>query len=63
MPQTVEVRFKGNRKGLFDWAGDEDLLRMRDPVIVGRTRNSTPWPWLACVDGLVSFECFANEAC
>jgi hypothetical protein len=32
-------------------------------VIVGRTRNSTPWPWLACVDGLVGFECFANEAC
>ena len=39
MPQTVEVRFKGNRKGLFDWAGDEDLLRMRDPVIVDADRG------------------------
>jgi cell fate regulator YaaT (PSP1 superfamily) len=39
MPQTVEVRFKGNRKGLFDWAGEEDLLRLRDAVIVDADRG------------------------
>jgi len=39
MPQTVEVRFKGNRKGLFDWPNDDDLLRMRDAVIVDADRG------------------------
>jgi len=39
MPQTVEVRFKGNRKGLFDWPNDGDLLRMRDAVIVDADRG------------------------
>ena len=39
MPQTVEVRFKGNRKGLFDWPDDGDLLRMRDAVIVDADRG------------------------
>ena len=39
MPQTVEVRFKGNRKGLFDWPGDGDQLRMRDAVIVDADRG------------------------
>jgi len=39
MPQTVEVRFKGNRKGLFDWPDSDDLLRMRDAVIVDADRG------------------------
>jgi cell fate regulator YaaT (PSP1 superfamily) len=39
MPQTVEVRFKGNRKGLFDWAGEDDQLRLRDAVIVDADRG------------------------
>lgn len=39
MPQTVEVRFKGNRKGLFDWAGEDQELRMRDAVIVDADRG------------------------
>jgi len=39
MPQTVEVRFKGNRKGLYDWAGADDQLRMRDAVIVDADRG------------------------
>jgi cell fate regulator YaaT (PSP1 superfamily) len=39
MPQTVEVRFKGNRKGLFDWPDGGDLLRMRDAVIVDADRG------------------------
>ncbi len=39
MPQTVEVRFKGNRKGLFDWADEGDALRLTDAVIVGADRG------------------------
>jgi len=39
MPQTVEVRFKGNRKGLFEWQRDEDLLRIRDAVVVDADRG------------------------
>ena len=38
MPQTVEVRFKGNRKGLFDFT-DPDPLRLLDPVIVQAERG------------------------
>ncbi|HEX5004602.1 MAG TPA: regulatory iron-sulfur-containing complex subunit RicT [Gemmatimonadales bacterium] len=39
MPQTVEVRFKGNRKGMYDWAGEGEPLRMHDSVIVGADRG------------------------
>ncbi len=38
MPQTVEVRFKGNRKGLFDFT-DPEPLRLLDPVIVQAERG------------------------
>ncbi|HSE27906.1 MAG TPA: regulatory iron-sulfur-containing complex subunit RicT [Gemmatimonadales bacterium] len=38
MPQTVEVRFKGNRKGLFDFT-DPEPLRLQDPVIVQAERG------------------------
>ncbi|MFZ5624620.1 MAG: PSP1 domain-containing protein [Gemmatimonadota bacterium] len=34
MPQTVEVRFKGNRKDFFLWPDDGEPLRVLDPVIV-----------------------------
>jgi cell fate regulator YaaT (PSP1 superfamily) len=34
MPSTVEVRFKGIRKGYYRWRDQEDTLRLRDPVIV-----------------------------
>jgi len=39
MPQTVEVRFKGNRKGFFEWEHDADLLRVRDAVVVDADRG------------------------
>jgi cell fate regulator YaaT (PSP1 superfamily) len=38
MPQTVEVRFKGNRKSLFDFT-DPEALRLLDPVIVQAERG------------------------
>ena len=34
MPQTVEVRFKGTRKGYFVWDDESDPMRVKDPVIV-----------------------------
>jgi cell fate regulator YaaT (PSP1 superfamily) len=39
MPQTVEVRFKGNRKGFFEWPDEADLLRVRDAVVVDADRG------------------------
>jgi len=39
MPQTVEVRFKGNRKGFFEWQDEADLLRIRDAVVVDADRG------------------------
>jgi cell fate regulator YaaT (PSP1 superfamily) len=34
MSQTVEVRFKGTRKGYFVWDDEADPIRMKDDVIV-----------------------------
>jgi cell fate regulator YaaT (PSP1 superfamily) len=34
MSHTVEVRFKGTRKGYFLWPEDSEPLRVQDPVIV-----------------------------
>ena len=37
--QTVEVRFKGNRKGFFTWANEAEPLRLSEPVIVEAERG------------------------
>ncbi|MFZ9689745.1 MAG: PSP1 domain-containing protein [Phycisphaerales bacterium] len=37
--QTVEVRFKGNRRGLFDWDDSEAPLRLNEPVLVAAERG------------------------
>jgi cell fate regulator YaaT (PSP1 superfamily) len=34
MPQTIEVRFKGTRKGYFVWADESDPIRIKEAVIV-----------------------------
>jgi len=34
MPQTIEVRFKGTRKGYFTWSDDSAPLRVQEPVII-----------------------------
>jgi cell fate regulator YaaT (PSP1 superfamily) len=39
MPQTVEVRFKGTRKGYFIWDNDQDPIRLKDAVIVEAERG------------------------
>lgn len=37
--QTLEVRFKGNRKAFFTWSTDEEPLRLQEPVIVEAERG------------------------
>lgn len=39
MPQTVEVRFKGTRRGYFAWDGAEAPLRLDDAVVVEAERG------------------------
>lgn len=39
MPQTVEVRFKGNRRDFFDWADDAEPLRLNEAVVVAVDRG------------------------
>ena len=39
MPQTVEVRFKGNRRAFHAWHDDATPLRKDDPVIVEAERG------------------------
>jgi hypothetical protein len=37
--QTVEVRFKGNRRGFFDWAVGSAPLRLNEAVLVEAERG------------------------
>ncbi len=37
--QTVEVRFKGNRRAFFEWADSEDALRLQEAVLVEAERG------------------------
>lgn len=39
MPQTVEVRFKGNRREFFDWNDEADPLKLNEPVVVAVERG------------------------
>jgi cell fate regulator YaaT (PSP1 superfamily) len=39
MPQTVEVRFKGNRRDFFDWADEAEPLRLNEAVVVAVDRG------------------------
>lgn len=39
MAQTVEVRFKGTRKGFFSWPDEQPPLRVHDPVVVEADRG------------------------
>ena len=39
MPQTVEVRFKGTRRGFFLWPEDTDPLRQSEAVVVEADRG------------------------
>jgi cell fate regulator YaaT (PSP1 superfamily) len=39
MPQTVEIRFKGNRRGFHDWPEDDSPLRLNEPVLVEAERG------------------------
>jgi cell fate regulator YaaT (PSP1 superfamily) len=39
MAQLVEVRFKGNRKGYYRWAADDDPLRLEERVVVEAERG------------------------
>ena len=43
MSQTVEVRFKGTRKGYFAWADESDPIRVKDVVIVEVAAGPRRW--------------------
>lgn len=39
MAQTIEVRFKGNRRGFYDWLDPDAPLRLNEPVLVEAERG------------------------
>ncbi len=39
MPQTVEIRFKGNRRDFFEWEHEDDPLKLNEPVVVAVDRG------------------------
>jgi cell fate regulator YaaT (PSP1 superfamily) len=39
MAQTIEVRFKGNRRGFYDWLDQDAPLKLNEPVLVEAERG------------------------
>lgn len=39
MPQTIEVRFKGNRRAFYQWPNGDEPLRLQEAVIVEAERG------------------------
>jgi cell fate regulator YaaT (PSP1 superfamily) len=62
MPQTVEVRFKGTRKGYFTWSDDSAPLRIQDPVIVEVERGKD-FAKVTAVGDVASRKCGSCNSC
>jgi cell fate regulator YaaT (PSP1 superfamily) len=62
MTQTVEVRFKGTRKGYFGWEGEADPLRVNDCVIV-EVERGRDLGRVTAVGELASKKCGSCSGC
>lgn len=62
MPQTVEVRFKGNRRAFFDWHDEANLLRLNEPVLVDAERG-LDLGWVNSVGDAALAKCGGCTSC
>ena len=62
MPQTVEVRFKGNRRAFFDWHDDTALLRLNEPVLV-EVERGLDFGWVNTVGDAALAKCGGCTSC
>lgn len=62
MPQTVEIRFKGNRRGFHDWTEDDTPLRLNEPVLVDVERG-LDFGWVNSTDDTALSKCGGCTSC
>jgi cell fate regulator YaaT (PSP1 superfamily) len=62
MPQTVEVRFKGTRKGYFTWADDSEPLHVNEAVIVEVERGKD-FGRVTAIGDVASRKCGSCHSC
>lgn len=62
MPQTVEIRFKGNRRGFHDWPDDDTPLRLNEPVLVDVERG-LDFGWVNSTDDTALAKCGGCTSC
>lgn len=62
MAQTVEVRFKGNRRGFYDWFDETDPLRLNEPVLVEAERG-LDFGWVNTVGEAALAKCGGCASC
>jgi cell fate regulator YaaT (PSP1 superfamily) len=62
MPQTVEVRFKGTRKGYFTWADDNEPLHLNEAVLVEAERGKD-FGRVTAVGDVASRKCGSCQSC
>jgi cell fate regulator YaaT (PSP1 superfamily) len=62
MPQTIEVRFKGTRKGYFTWSDDSAPLRVQEPVIVEVERGKD-FAKVTAIGDVASRKCGSCHSC
>ena len=62
MAQTVEVRFKGNRRAFFDWQDDASLLRLNEPVLVAVERGMD-FGWVNTIGDAALSKCGGCTSC
>ncbi|MEO7354016.1 MAG: regulatory iron-sulfur-containing complex subunit RicT [Gemmatimonadales bacterium] len=62
MSQTVEVRFKGNRRAFFEWHDAGNLLRLNEPVLVDVERG-LDFGWVNSVGDAALAKCGGCTSC
>jgi cell fate regulator YaaT (PSP1 superfamily) len=62
MSQTIEVRFKGTRKGYFGWEDESDPIRLNDCVIV-EVERGRDLGRVTAVGEIASKKCGSCNAC
>jgi len=62
MPQTVEIRFKGNRRGFHDWPDAETPLRLNEPVLV-EVERGLDFGWVNATDDAALAKCGGCTSC
>ncbi|MEP6589998.1 MAG: regulatory iron-sulfur-containing complex subunit RicT [Gemmatimonadota bacterium] len=62
MSQTVEVRFKGNRRAFFDWHDAASPLKLNEPVVV-EVERGLDYGWVNATGDAAEAKCGGCTSC